>query len=288
MKFRADKYNEPEDYEYSEPEDEIEQFDDDFQEQEFDEPVKKPRRLWRFLFRFVAFCFLIIAINIGILLFSGKLWFNQPDKNDYPVRGAFVDSDMGRINWNTFSGQNISMAYIKATKGLAYKEDNFDKYWLDSKDCELMTGAYHLFAPTKSGKKQAEYFCEAMGNSIKDRLIPAVEVKLYSIYALLPPKADEVIRNLTDFCNYIKSKYGVYPIIITDKRCYKKYLQGFDEFQFIIKSYFSDVKNGLPSDFWCYNPRVRVNGYSNGKEYFSMFVYCKDVNIDTFRKEFVC
>lgn len=288
MKFRADKFNEPEDYQYYEAEDDIEEFDDYDIEQEYDKPVKKPKRLWKFLFRFVAFCFLVVAINLGVLLFSGKLWFNQPDKNQYPVRGAFVDSDMGRINWNTFSGQNISLAYIKATKGIAYKDDNFESYWAESKGCELMTGAYHQFAPTKSGRKQAEYFCNTVGKSIKGRLIPAVEVKLYGIYAVLPPDVEDVTKNLMEFCDYIKSRYGIYPIIITDKRCYEKYLSEFDVFRFIMKSYFDDVKNGLPSDFWCYNPRVRVNGYENEKEYFSMFVYYKNIDVDTFRKEFVC
>ena len=80
----------------------------------------------------------------------------------------------------------------------------------------------------------------------------------------------------------VGSAYGI------STTSFEKYLSEFDVFRFIMKSYFDDVKNGLPSDFWCYNPRVRVNGYENEKEYFSMFVYYKNIDVDTFRKEFVC
>lgn len=293
MRFKADKHSNYDDFddEYFELDEEtIQQIDEEYEDFDYyDESAGKPKRLRKFIIWLVFLCIIVIAINIGALFFTGKLWFNQPEKTDYPIRGALVDSDLGKINWNTFSKQNLSFAYIKATKGTAFKGKNFDEYWTDSKDCELITGAYHIFSLTKDGEKQAKHFCEAIGDSVIGRLVPAVEVKLSGLYAIIPPEKSEVVKNLTDFCNYIKTEYGVYPIIICNERSYEEYLSSdFNKYKFMMKSYFSEPDEDVAQDFWCYNPRVRVNGYENTKKYFTMFVYNQTVDIDTFKKEFVC
>lgn len=254
-----------------------------------EEQIKKPKFLKRFLTFLIIFCLIIVTVNVGIMFFTGKLWFNQPEKNDYPIRGAFVDSDMGEINWSTFSEQNLSLAYIKATKGTSFKDKNFDDNWKQSKKCTLITGAYHVFNLTKSGEKQAEYFCNTFGETLNGRLVPAVEVKLSGVYSVIPPDKQTVINNLTEFCGYIKNKYGVNPVIICNKRSYEKYLSSdFQDFPTCMVSLFSQPDENSEWDFWCYNPRVRVKGYENGKEYFSMFVYKNNIDINTFKKKFVC
>ena len=262
---------------------------EDFDDEYYDAYPKKSRRLRRIIFKLLLLCFIVVTINIGILFFTGKIWFNQPDKSDYPIRGALVDSSFGKINWTTFSKQNISTAYIRATKGTAFNDEKFEQYWEDSKNSELLIGAYHVFSLTKDGEKQAKHFCEAMGDSINGRLIPAVEIKLSGIYALFPPDNNEVAENLSDFCDYITEKYGVKALIICNKRSYEKYFsKDFEDYNFFVKSYFSQPEENLSADFWGYNPRVRVNGYENTKEYFTMFVYNENIDIDTFKKEFVC
>ncbi|MGN0601216.1 MAG: glycoside hydrolase family 25 protein [Oscillospiraceae bacterium] len=254
-----------------------------------EEQIKKPKFLKRFLTFLIIFCLIIVTVNVGILFFTGKLWFNQPEKNDYPIRGAFVDSDMGEINWSTFSEQNLSLAYIKATKGTSFKDKNFDDNWKQSKKSTLITGAFHVFNLTKSGEKQAKYFCNTLGETLNGRLVPAVEVKLSGIYSVIPPDKQMVINNLTEFCGYIKNKYGVNPVIICNKRSYEKYLSSdFQDFPICMVSLFSQPDENSEWDFWCYNPRVRVKGYENSKEYFSMFVYKNNIDINTFKKKFVC
>lgn len=57
------------------------------------------------------------------------------------------------------------------------------------------------------------------------RLVPAVEVKLTGIYAVVAPDKDKIVSNLRDFCNYIESRYGVKPVIMCTNRSYEKYVQ---------------------------------------------------------------
>lgn len=271
-------------------EDAIERIDNEFPDEEIIEepPRKSNHRLRRFIVRFSFLCIIIILINVAVLFFTGRLWFNQPDKKDYPIRGAFIDSDMGEIRWDVFSRQNISAAYIRATKGTSFKDEQFNENWRNSHECELLTGAYHVFKLNTDGKKQGEYFCDAMGDSIKGRLVPAVEVKLNGIYAVASPEKDKVVKSLSDFCSYVINKYDVKPVIMCTNRSYEKYIQGeFDEYSICITDVYSEPEEGIDWDFWCYNNRVRVKGYENSKDYFSMFVYKDNIDIDAFKKEYV-
>ena len=274
--FRSKKSNDNE-YDFQLDDDAVEQINSEFSDDEIID-VKPKHRLRRFIIRFSLLCVIVIMINIAVLFFTGKLWFNQPDKNDYPVRGALIDSDMGKIRWDVFSKQNISAAYIRATKGTSFKDEQFDDNWKASRDSVLLTGAYHVFSMNTDGKKQAEYFCSAIEKTMKERLIPAVEVKLSGIYAVVAPDKDKIVSNLRDFCNYIESQYGVKPVIMCTNRSYEKFVQNeFNDYLLWITDVYSEPEEGTDWDFWCYNSRVRVKGYENSKEYFSMFVYKDDV-----------
>lgn len=269
----------------------VELIDNEFPDEDFiEEPYPKPkRRLRKFIIRFSLLCILVIFINIGVLFFTGKLWFNQPDKNDYPIRGAFVDSDMGEIRWDVFSRQNISAVYIRATKGTSFKDEKFDENWKNSRECELLTGAYHVFKFNTDGEKQAEYFCNAMGDSVKGRLIPAVEVKLTGLNAIAPPDKDKAFKRLHQFCSSVEAMCGVKPLIICTDRSCEKYISGeFDDYPLCIVDVFSEPEEGIDWDFWCYNNRVRVKGYENSDEYFSMFVYKENIDLDAFKKGYLC
>ncbi|MDE6149744.1 MAG: hypothetical protein K2F81_06590 [Ruminococcus sp.] len=283
----SDKYTQ----EFQLDDDVIEQIDNEFSAEEIvEEPLRKSKhRLRRFIVRFSILCIIIILINIAVLFFTGKLWFNQPDKKDYPIRGALVDSNMGEIRWDVFSRQNISAAYICATKGTSFKDEQFNENWKNSCECELLTGAYHIFKLNTDGKKQGEYFCDAMGDSLNGRLIPAVEVNLTGIYAVASPDKEKTVKRLSEFCIVIEEKYGVKPLIMCTNRSYEKYIQSeFDEYPVCITDVYSEPEEGIDWDFWCYNNRVRVKGYENEKDYFSMFVYKDNIDIDTFKKEYVC
>ena len=278
LNFQPDDYNE-----------DITDIETEYSDEITDVPVKKKHWARRLIVFTIVFCILIVFVNVGLLFFTGKIWFNQPEKIDYPFRGAFVDSELGTIDWKTFASQNISLAYIKATEGTGTKDEKFDKSWNDSQECDLMVGAYHVFSLKKNGQTQAEYFCSAMGESISGRLIPAVDVRLSGFYSIIPPDKDDVIRNLKVFCKYIHDQYGVYPMIICNERSYDKYLsEAFKNFPICIVSNFSEPDESINWYFWSYNPRVRLKGYENKKEYFSMFVFGRAVSRESFENRFLC
>lgn len=265
--------------------------DDSFKDEEMEEELSsKPKHhLRKFIVFIIIFSMLIIFINIGLLFYHGRLWFNNPDKLDYPIRGITLDSEYGKIDWNVIASQNLSFVYVSATKGTAFKDEQFEDNWKKSRNTDLLIGAYHKFNLTKDGEEQAEYFSDAMGKSIDGQLIPAVEVKITGFYKIIPPEKQKVVKNLKSFCDVIKKRYNVKPLIICNNRSYEKYLyDDFSKYSIWIDSFFSEPEENIEWSFWGYTPRMKFRGYENKDEYVTLSIFNNTMNIEDFKKKFVC
>ncbi|MGN1133434.1 MAG: glycoside hydrolase family 25 protein [Oscillospiraceae bacterium] len=255
-----------------------------------DELPPKRHKHTKLIVKIVLICMVIIFINVVIMFATGKLWFNQPEKSDYPIRGVFVDSDLGKIDWKKFSSQNLKAVYIKATEGTAYKDKKFDYNWKYSAETNVFSGAYHVFNPAKSGKEQAEYFCKTIGD-LSGRLVPAVEVKLNGIYSVFAPSKETATKNLKEFLDYIYNQYGIKAVIICNSRTYNKYIDSVfsnDEYSICYESFFKKPKDNIECDFWSFSPRNRFGGYENSKEYITQFVFNSYITDEQFKKGYVC
>lgn len=235
----------------------------------------RPKRKWlrKLIFGIVMLCGLILAVNIGLLLFTGQLWFNEPRKRDYPVRGPVISESEGKVNWNKFSQQNIQMAYIRATKSTAYEDKNFGENKSGANETDLPVGALHVFDLTMDGKEQAEHFCETVGN-LNGWLIPAVEVRVTGFYRIIPVDYDEASEHLLDFADEIERVYGVRPIIKCDKKTYKNIAcrEEFDNCPIWYESEYSEIDSDIRWDFWGYSSRVKFAYYESGG-YLEMVLY---------------
>ncbi|MGN1114602.1 MAG: glycoside hydrolase family 25 protein [Oscillospiraceae bacterium] len=262
---------------------------EDYADGNYDELPPRKRKHTKLIFRIVLVCIAVIFVNVVIMFATGKLWFNQPKKSDYPIRGAFVDAELGTIDWKKFSGQNIKAVYIKATEGTSYKDRTFDYNWKHSAETTIYSGAYHVLNPAKSGKEQAEYFCKTIGD-ISGRLIPAVEVKLSGIYSVFAPSKETADKNLKEFLDYVYNQYGVNSVIICNSRTYKKYVDSAfsDDYSVCYESFYKKPSDNVKCDFWSFSPRNRFGGYENKKEYVTQFVYNSYITDEEFKKNFVC
>lgn len=265
--------------------------DEEFQDEVIEEELSpKPKHhLRKFIIFIIIFSMLIIFVNIGLLFYHGRLWFNNPDKLDYPIRGVTLDSEYGKIDWNVIDSQNLSFVYVSATKSTAFKDEQFEDNWKKSRNTDLLIGAYHKFNLTKDGEEQAEYFSDAMGKSIDGRLIPAVEVKISGFYKIITPEKQKVVKNLKSFCDVIKKKYKVKPLIICNNKSYEKYLSDdFSKYPIWIDSFFSEPEENIEWSFWGYTPRMKFRGYENKDEYVTLSIFNNSMNIEEFKKKFVC
>lgn len=238
---------------------------------------EKPRHrfLKKLVKRLIILCAVVLVINLVVLLYTGRLWFNEPKKRDYPIRGPVVTESMGEIRWKSFAKQNIQTAYIRATKGTTFEDGAFRDNWNGSKDADISVGAYHVLELDTDGTKQAEHFINAVGEDLSGRLIPAVEVRLRGLYRLLPPDYYEAADNLADFCDRIEKQYGVRPVIYCTERTYKNIVASdsrFNKDKIWYESLFSKPDEDMDWTFWTYTNRVKFSFYESG-EYLHMTVF---------------
>lgn len=256
-----------------------------YEEEQQELPKKPKKRRLRKLLTFVAvFCVIVILLNIAFLYYRGQIWFNEPRKRDYPVRGAVITQDLGKIDWRIMSQQTISFAYIRATKGTTYADTEFKRNLKNSSKQDLLVGCWHEFDFRTDGEKQAENFISQCGD-MDGMLRPMVKVTKYGIYNLKMKNADKVRENLRAFLDRVEEEYGRRPVIMCDSACYKKYIKPyFDSYTLWTIDHFSEPDEDSDWALWEYNPRVRTSGYENSKEYFAMTVYRESKDIENFKK----
>ncbi len=257
-------------------------------DEEFSDNIKKNKKrkkLKKFLIGLTIFCVVVILLNIIFLYYRGQIWFNEPRKRDYPVRGAVVTQELGKIDWDIMSRQTISFTYIRATRGTTSVDKQFSDNRKGAVKTDLMVGFWHEFDFRTDGGKQAENFIEQCGESMDGKLRPMVKLTKYGIYNLKMKSADEVVENLQAFLDRLEEQYGRRPVIMCDSSCYEKYVKDyFDNYTLWMIDHFGEPDEETNWAMWEYNPRVRSDGYENSKEYYPMSVFRKEKDIENFKK----
>ena len=246
-------------------------------------PKKKKHRLRKLMVGLTILSVFVILLNIAFFFYRGQIWFNEPRKRDYPVRGAAIDQSLGKINWEIMSQQTISFVYVRATKGTSFVDEQYEQNRKNARKQDLLVGCWHEFDFRTDGQKQAEHFIEECGD-MHGMLRPMVKLTKYGIYNLKMKDAEAVRDNLAAFLDTLEDYYGRKPVIMCDAACYKKYVQPyFSKYTLWTIDHF-----GKPDEegwaMWEFNPRVRTEGYENSKEYFAMSVYREGKELDNFKK----
>ena len=254
-------------------------------EQEYEpqeQPKKKKSLLRKLIIRLIAVGLVVLLIELGVLLWSGQIWFNEPKKKDFPVRFPVMDSDCGEIYWSKFGGQNIQACYIRATSSTNHVDKRFEKNWEDSRKSNLPVGALHIFDLSADGKAQAENFLSAVGD-MTGRLVPAVEISPNILERIFSPGVNEIGTNLRDFVNAVKESTGVTPIIKCSSSAYEKYVKGeFGDCMIWYESLYSQPDDSIDWTFWEYTSRMQLESFEKQGRHLHMSVYRHDE--EEFRK----
>lgn len=242
-----------------------------------DEPLEKPKKkkslLRKLLVRLIAVGLVVLLAELGILLWSGQIWFNEPKKKDYPVRGTVMDSSCGEVYWSKFGKQNIQMCYIRATKSTNYVDERFEKNWENSGKSGLPIGALHVFDLNADGTEQARNFLSVVGD-MRGRLTPVVEISPGLIAKIFSPKVNEVGTNLRSFVDAVKEKCGAAPIIKCSSYAYEKYIRGeFSDCPIWYESLYSKPDDDIDWTFWEFTSRGRLESFEKSSRHLCLSVY---------------
>nr|WP_316623544.1 GH25 family lysozyme [uncultured Ruminococcus sp.] len=232
----------------------------------------------------IAAVLLVIFLTVFILAKMKIVFINEwfVDKSNSTI-GVDISSYQADVDMEKLKEQDIRFVYIKASEGSKLQDDKFASNWENALKAGLPSGAYHFFSFDSPGSTQAENFIKAVGDDIKGRLLPVVDVEYYGDKEKNPPEKEDVIRELTVFLNAVEDKYGVKPMIYTGAGIYEKYLSDLaPEYKFWISSLYTPLGWNYHGDWyiWQYLNRGRLEGCSGGEQYIDLNVLNKEKTLD--------
>lgn len=234
--------------------------------------MKAIRKKW---LRIVVVLIACSAILMTFFLYTGIILFNNPSRERYPVRGVDVSHHQGEINWKLLSQQGIAFAYLKATEGSNFVDENFIKNLSDASETALRIGAYHFFSYDSCGAAQYENFISVVPLR-KNMLPPVVDVEFYGDKEENLPDRKKTKMELKILLQLLEERYQMKPVIYTTDRVYDLYLiDDFYENDIWIRNIFTEptLADGRPWKFWQYTAREKLAGYNGREKYIDMNVF---------------
>jgi lysozyme len=121
---------------------------------------------------------LIPLTAVVVLLALAVAWAPHwtPTRATYPVQGIDVSGHQGSIDWSKLRRQGVDFAYIKATEGGDFRDQQFALNWAGAGRAGIPKGAYHFFTLCRSGTEQAANFLRAVPHDASS-LPPALDLE---------------------------------------------------------------------------------------------------------------
>ncbi|MDR1883593.1 MAG: hypothetical protein LBR26_12550 [Prevotella sp.] len=148
------------------------------------------------------------------------------ESSKYFVKGVDVSHHNSILNWESVSERNITFAYLKATEGTGHEDRNYPYNYDLAREANIKTGSYHFYSFGLSGKEQARHFLKTARFNTGD-MLPAIDVEHSPAnpYSKDKKYVEIVISELKALENELYGRFGIHPVIYTNKDCYKLYIK---------------------------------------------------------------
>lgn len=223
-----------------------------------------------------SFAGVCLALMIwALLIWNGVVLLNNPSVKKYPIRGVDVSSYQGDIDWPVLASQNIAFAFIKATEGSTFVDDNFEYNYVQAQKTNLRIGAYHFFSYDSSGKTQADNIIATV-KKCENMLPPVIDIEFYGDKEKNMPKQSDVREQLDVLLNDLEVHYKLKPIIYATNKSYSLFISGaYEDYDIWIRDVITTphLSDGREWTFWQYTNRMRLKGYKGKEEYIDMNVF---------------
>lgn len=223
--------------------------------------MKKRKKAWAIAAVALAILLVAGAAVTGLLYYEGYIWFNEPSREEYPVRGIDTSEHQGTVDWSRVLQAGYDFVFIKATEGLDHVDSRFAGNWEQAGAAGMTRGAYHFFTFRSPGLEQARNFIANVPVEA-GCLPPAVDIELGGNSVDVPDR-ESFRRELDDFLGEVEATYGRKPILYVNDESYERFIMGaYQEYPVWNADVFwspglADSRSWL---FWQYSPRGRVDG----------------------------
>ncbi|WP_284977166.1 GH25 family lysozyme [Arthrobacter sp. efr-133-TYG-104] len=203
------------------------------------------------------------------------------------VEGQDVSAHQGNVDWQGQWSQGVRWAYVKASEGNYYVNENYTQQYNGSRDAGMIRGAYHFAIPNwSSGADQARYFVANGGGWTADgyTLPPVLDIE-YNPYAgrtingfyfgntCYDMSQAQLGQWAADFGNTVKALTGRFPVIYSTTDWWNTCVGNstFGSYPLWIASYWNNPTNSpgsLPASWngytmWQYSSTGPFEGDSN-------------------------
>lgn len=157
----------------------------------------------------------------------------------YSIHGIDISHHQGEINWSKLknaevNGEPISFIFIKATEGQNHIDENFNDNFYQAQEYGFLRGAYHYFKPNISASAQAKFFLKQVHLEEGD-LPPVLDIEEKGTLTI-----EQLRKASLTWLKIVEKKYGVAPIIYTNYKFKKDYLntKDFEKYPYWIAHYY--------------------------------------------------
>lgn len=237
-------------------------------------PIHKHKKPNRYFLFFVG-SFVLLSLAGAVFYFQWYRYKNNKLPNctysnfgvplpPYTSRGIDVSSYQDAINWKlvknmAIKGDKIDFAIIRATMGSDRKDKNFTTNWKETKNNQLIRGAYHYFDPTEDAAQQAIHYTNTVHWKTGD-IHPILDAEDNKGY---PTAAYQ--QKVKIWLDIVERKTGKKPILYASSYFIRDYLNLFQNYPIWVANY-----NGSPQMFddtpwilWQHTDRSTINGIKN-------------------------
>ena len=106
---------------------------------------------------------LLLGAAVLVVLLGGYLAWRyilphsvNVDRYRYPIAGIDVSKHNGDIDFDQVRDDDYQFVFIKASEGMTYRDDAFDRNYRAAREAGLKVGAYHFFRKNRTGREQAD------------------------------------------------------------------------------------------------------------------------------------
>jgi lysozyme len=191
-----------------------------------------------------------------------SLEYTKKKLSNFNMFGLDVSQYQNVIVWRKLvNNENIKFVFIRASAGDNLMDKYFTYNWRESKQQNLVRGAYHYYRPDENSLKQAENFIKHVKLENGD-LPPILDIEDYSDVQSL----NSLKTGLLKWLRRVEANYSVKPIIYTYYKYYDLHFKDdkrFNDYEFWLARYGNGNKYVAPGKewvFWQYTKHGKMEG----------------------------
>ena len=199
----------------------------------------------------------------------------------HAIQGIDISKWQKTIDWSGVKGAGTRFAFIKATEGGDYLDENFRDNWAGSRKAGVARGAYHFVFWCRAAKDQVNWFIRNVPKEA-DALPPVLDVEWNNLSRCPRTSPAAARAKMREMLVALHAHYGKKPVIYTDINFHEDVLEGtheFDDYPFWIRSTASRPEERYekrPWEFWQFTTTGRVPGITGDVDRNAFFGSEKD------------